>query len=633
MSNGILGIGISGLAAAQAGLVTTGHNIANASAEGYHRQSIRQSTATPLLSGNGYIGQGTRVDSVLRAYSGFIQSQVGEAQAQASYYATYHAQLTAIDNVIADCQAGLSSALQEFFAATQGVAADPSSMPARQLMLAAGETLASRFNLLGARFDEARAGVDSRVRNVVGEINSYAQQIAALNSSILAAQQNPAQPPNDLLDRRDLMISELNKLVGASTVAQSDGSIDVFIGNGQSLVIGKQVMSLTVAPAQADASRLEVGYVSAGLTVPLNQAGLRSGSLGALLAFRDGDLNAAQNALGRVAIAVGQGVNNQHQLGQDLMGMPGAAFFSLPAPAVIASAGNAGNANIMASVADANALTVGEYRVDYDGSQYRVTRLSDNTAGIYAALPQTIDGVTLTLAAGSPAAGDSFLIAPTRNVARGVAMVLQDGARIAAAVPIRSAAAAGNTGSGRISAGTVDAPPPPNVNLQQPVTITFTGANTFNVSGAGTGNPTGVPYTAGASINYNGWTLQLQGNPAAGDVFTVSANSGGVADGRNALALAGLQTSNTLGNGTMAYQGAYGQMVAMVGSRTQQFEIMAQAQGTVVSQAVQAQQSLSGVNLDEEAASLLRYQQAYQASGKLIQISGTLFQTLLDLGR
>lgn len=633
MSNGILGIGISGLAAAQAGLVTTGHNIANAGTAGYHRQSIHQGTAPPLLTGSGYIGQGTRVDTVLRAYSGFIEGQVGEAQAQAGYYATYHAQLTEIDNVVADGQAGLSSALQEFFAATQGVATDPSSMPARQLMLAAGETLASRFNLLGAMFDEARAGVDAKVRNVIGEINSYAQQIAALNTSIVAARQNPAQPPNDLLDRRDLLISQLNGLVGATTVAQSDGSIDVFIGNGQSLVIGRQIMTLTAAPAPADPSRLEVGYVSSGQTVPLQQSGLRSGSLGALLAFRDGELSAAQNALGRVATGVGLGINNQHQLGQDLTGAPGAAFFSFPAPAVIGSAGNTGSANLTATLADANALTVSEYRVDYDGSQYRVTRLSDDIVAVYAALPQTMDGITLALASGSPAAGDSFLIAPTRHVARGMTMALQDGARIAAAIPIRTAAASGNTGSGRISAGTVDAPPPPNVNLQQPVTITFTGANTFNVSGAGTGNPTGMPYTTGASISYNGWTIQLQGNPAAGDVFTVSANSGGVADGRNALAMAGLQTGNTLGNGTMGYQGAYSQMVATIGNRTQQFEIMAQAQETVLDQALQAQQSLSGVNLDEEAASLLRYQQAYQASGKLIQISGTLFQALLELGR
>ena len=176
-------------------------------------------------------------------------------------------------------------------------------------------------------------------------------------------------------------------------------------------------------------------------------------------------------------------------------------------------------------------------------------------------------------------------------------------------------------------------PPPPDANLQQPVTITFTSATAFNVSGAGTGNPAGLTYTAGADITYNGWTVRLQGNPAPGDVFTITPNNGGVADGRNALLMAGLQTKNTLANGTTGFQGAYSQMVAMVGNKTRQVKIMSLAQTAVVDQARQSQQSLSGVNLDEEAANLLRYQQAYQAAGKMIQVASSLFQTLLELGR
>jgi flagellar hook-associated protein 1 FlgK len=212
-------------------------------------------------------------------------------------------------------------------------------------------------------------------------------------------------------------------------------------------------------------------------------------------------------------------------------------------------------------------------------------------------------------------------------------MNITDTAKIAAAAPIRTAAAGANSGTGTISAGKVNTPPPPNANLQNPVTITFTAAGTFNVTGVGTGNPTGVAYTAGGNITYNGWTVQISGSPVAGDVFTVSPNSGGVADGRNALLLAALQTQNTLAGGTASYQGAYSQMVSMVGNKTQQIDVMSQAQKTLVDQATRAQQSLSGVNLDEEAANLLRYQQAYQASGKMIQIASTLFQTVLDLAR
>ena len=633
MSSGIYGIGVSGLMAAQAGLTTSGHNIANANTVGFHRQSIQQSTVTPLFTGSGYFGQGVQVDTVVRAYSQFIETQLGQAQSQASYYSTYHSELSQIDNVVADTQAGVSPALQDFFSAAQAVANNPADVPSRQSLLSTGAALTARFGSLTARFDELRNGVNTQLSTTISEVNSYAQQLAALNGRILSAQENPSQQPNDLLDQRDAVVAKLNALVGAVTTPQSDGTINVFIGNGQNLVVGRQAMTLSAAPALDDSQRIEVGYNIGGTTVLLNEASLQSGSLGGLLAFRANELDAAQNALGRVAIGLAQTFNDQHRLGLDLNGALGGNFFVTPTPVVTPKLNNPSAAVITASISNVGALTTSDYRLTYDGTNYAVTRLADNTTTTYGSLPQTVDGVTIAVASGTPAAGDSFLIEPTRNAARMIAMNITDTAKIAAAAPIRTAAAGANSGTGTISAGKVNTPPPPNANLQNPVTITFTGAGTFNVNGVGTTNPTGVAYTAGGNITYNGWTVQISGSPAAGDVFTVSPNSGGVADGRNALLLAALQTQNTLAGGTASYQGAYSQMVSMVGNKTQQLDVMSQAQKTLVEQATQAQQSLSGVNLDEEAANLLRYQQAYQASGKMIQIASTLFQTVLDLAR
>lgn len=632
MSDGIFSIGVSGLAAAQAGLLATGHNITNAGTDGYHRQSIVQSAAMPLATGSGYFGQGVQIDTVLRAYSGFIENQVAAAQAGASYFNTYYTQLAQIDNVVADTAAGLSPALQDFFSALQVAASDPSSIPSRQLLLSAGAALVSRFDMLAQRFDEVRSGINSQMSSTVSEINAYARQIAEVNGRLLDAQQIPGQPPNDLLDQRDLLVNRLNQLVGATAVTHENGTVDIFIGNGQTLVLGRQSMPLTTVPSLSNPAQLDVAYVAFGATVPLQQSSLQGGSLGALLAFRSVDLDAAQNALGRVATGIALTFNDQHRLGQDLNGALGANFFSPPAADVFGRADNSGNAVIAAVPDNAGALTVSDYRLVWSGANYTVTRLSDNTTTTYATLPQTVDGVTLTLASGAPAAGDSFLIQPTRNAASRFGVVISDPAKIALAAPIRTAVPMSNTGTGVISAGGVNAPPPPNANLQQPVTITFTSATTFNVTGTGTGNPTGVAYTAGSSISYNGWTVQITGAPAAGDVFTVDPNSGGVADGRNALLLTGLQTQNTLEGGTTGYQGAYSRMVAAVGNKTRQVDIQAQAQATVLDQAIQKQQSVGGVNLDEEAANLLRYQQAYQASGKMIQVASSLFQTLLDLG-
>ncbi|MBX3664109.1 MAG: flagellar hook-associated protein FlgK [Burkholderiales bacterium] len=631
MGSGIFGIGVSGLNAAQAGLVTTGHNIANANTPGYHRQAIVQSTPVPLFTGGGFFGQGVNVQNVLRSYSEFLEGQVIRSEARSSYLSTYGAQLAQIDGMLADPAAGLSPALQEFFGAVHDVAANPSSMPSRQALLSGGEALAARFQAMDARLGELFSGINIQIASTVTSINAYAQEIANLNGRIVVAQSNPAQAPNDLLDQRDRMVAELNRLVGTTVVAQGDGTINVFIGNGQNLVVGSQSFRLSTAPSVDDPTRLDVAYQVGASAVRITPENLGAGSLGGLLAFRSGPLEEARNTLGRIAMGLARTFNEQHRLGQDLTGALGGNFFVEPQPAVTARGTNTGDAVIGAALADASALTTSSYRLSYDGTDYRLTRLSDNSTTTYASLPQTVDGLTFTLASGTAAAGDSFLIEPTRYAARDFAVALGDAAKIAAAAPVSTAAALANTGSAAISAGEVNPPPPADANLQQPVTITFTGAGTFDVSGTGTGDPTGVAYLSGGSISYNGWTVKITGTPAAGDSFTIMPNSGGTADNRNAALLAGLQTRNTLAGGTASYQGAYSQLTGSVGSAMRQNQVSAAAQENLAVQARQNQQSLSGVNLDEEAANLIRYQQAYQASGKVIEIATRLFDTLLGI--
>lgn len=632
MANGVFGIAVSGLNAAQAGLVTTSHNIANASTPGFHRQAFVQNAVTPLLTGAGFFGQGVNVSSVQRVYSDFLDNQVIRNEARSSYLSTYSTQLAQIDSLLADPSAGLSPALQEFFGAVNDVAANPASVPSRQAMISGGEALVARFESMDARLTDLFNGVNSQIASTVTSVNALSQEIANLNGRIVVAQINPSQPPNDLLDQRGQLIAELNKLVGATAVPQTDGTVNLFIGNGQNLVVGQQSFRLSTAPSVDDPTRLDVGYQAGGSTVLIAPDNLQSGTLGGLLGFRAETLRDAQNMLGIVAIGLARTFNDQHRLGQDLNGALGGDFFVQPQPVVTARSTNTGAAAISVALADPAALTASDYRLTFSGGNYLLTRLSDNTTTTYATLPQTVDGLTISVS-GVAANNDSFLIEPTRYAARDIAVALNNTSQIAAAAPIRSAAALSNTGSATISAGAVNAPPPPNANLQQPVTITFTGAGTFDVTGTGTGNPTGVAYVPGGSITFNGWTVQISGTPAAGDTFTIAANSGGVSDSRNAVLLAGLQVKNTLAGGTATYQGAYSQLTGAVGSQARQIGVAAEAQANLTTQARQNQQALSGVNLDEEAANLIRFQQAYQASSKVIEIASRLFDTLLSIGR
>ena len=631
MASNILSIGQSALAAAQAGISTTGNNIANAVTPGYSRQVVVQSAALPQNYGYGFLGQGTQIDTVKRIYNEFQATQIRATQSAKSGLDSYYAQIQQVDNMLADPSAGLSPALQGFFKGVQDLAANPASVPSRQAALSAGQSLAARFQGLNDQLDQMNQGVNSQIASSVNVINTYAQKIAQLNDSITQAQGAAnGQPANGLLDQRDQLMLDLSKEIKATVVKQDDGKYNVFIGNGQPLVIGNQTFALKTTVAPTDPTRTEVAYATNGNTVIMGENSLTGGRLGGLLDFRSQTLDSAQNALGRVAIGLASTFNAQHRLGQDLNGNLGGDFFTVASPRVSASTTNIGTGALTASISNASALTASDYRLNFDGSNYQLTRMTDGAVTTFAAFPQTIDGVSLSLT-GAPAAGDSFLIRPTVEGAKAFNVAISDTSLIAAAAPIRSAAISTNTGTGSISAGSVNAPPPPNANLQQPVTITFTSATTFDVSGTGTGNPTGVIYTPGANITYNGWSVQIAGAPASGDKFTISSNTGGAGDSRNALLLGALQTSNTLAGGTTTYQGAYSQLVSSVGNKTNELNVSSTATGNLLTSTVQAQQSESGVNLDEEATNLLRYQQAYQAAGKVMQIASKMFDVLLTL--
>lgn len=635
-----LSIGVSGLNAATAGLTTTSHNIANASTPGYNRQVVVQASNGSQLTGGGFIGQGTHVETVKRLYSEFLSAQVLSAQAGAAEMNTYYQQISQIDNLLGDAAAGLSPAISGFFAGVQSVASNPSSISARQSMLSTAQTLVARFHSLDQRLNEIRDGVNSQVVSQATAISTYATQIADINQRIALAQAGGlGQQPNDLLDQRDQLVAEVNQMVAVSTVKQSDGSLNVYFGNGQPLVVGTEAYKLTAKPSVEDPGKMVINLSSSSgsNTVEIPESQITGGTLGGLISFRNESLDSAQNALGRIAIAMAQSFNDQHALGQDLNGDLGGDFFSVSGPNVIANTDNdpASTGVPVATVADANQLATSDYRVVFAAGSYAVTRLSDNTtfaATIPAGGSNTYDGVTIDMAGVTSAAGDSFLIQPTRSGANSISVAVTDTRDIAAAAPIRTTTASTNTGTGSVSAGTVNTPPPPDANLQQAVTISFVDATHFNVVGTGTGNPSGVSYTAGDPISYNGWTIQISGAPAAGDVFTVSANTNGVSDSRNAVALANLQTAKTMTGNTASYLESYSQLVSEVGNKTREVKSLGASQTALADAAVSSQQELSGVNLDEEAANLIRYQQAYQASAKVIEISSKLFDSILAIG-
>lgn len=664
----ILNIAQSALVAAQAGLATTGHNIANASTPGYSRQVVIQAAVAGQNEGGGFIGKGTVVISVERQFSAYLNDQLQSINTSMGQIDSHYAEISRINNLLADPTSGLSPVLQDFFKSVQALAGDASANPSRQGVLASAQSLAGRFQSLDGQLRDSRDAVNSQITTSIATINSYAQQIANLNEAIGKAQ-NAADgaPPNDLLDQRDYLVSQLSSEVQV-TVVKEDVNYNIFIGNGQPMVIGQTASKLQATTSPTDMSQLEVGFVAGnGTVVPLAESSLPGGKLGGLFDFRANTLTAAQNALGRVALGLANTFNAQHNLGQDQSGQMGGDFFSEAQPVVNASRFNTGvpagtPAVLDATIANVSALTTSDYSLARDSTgNYVVTRLADNVQ-VYsnAAFPAApIDGVNFSLTSGTMANGDNYVIKPTVNGASSFSVLVKDPAKIAAAVPITTSVPTSNTGSGAISAGSVDAnftspfaaitlsfnaapvaPAPPGpatltgFPATSPVTVTNNGTSTTYPAG------TPVPYTDSATISFNGVSVAISGAPAAGDKFSIKPNPNAASDNRNMLLLGALQTANTLagpantpqGVGSTTFQGAFGQMVSEIGNKTHELDVSKQAEGNLQTQVSQAQQAVSGVNLDEEATNLIRYQQSYQAAAKVMQTVKEMFDVLIALG-
>jgi flagellar hook-associated protein 1 FlgK len=656
MSGDILSIGKSALFAAQAGLATTGHNISNANVAGYSRQVVVQATTTPVEYGSGFFGTGTQVAAIKRYSDEFLNTQVRSAQASASALETFNAQISQVDNMLADSSAGLSPALQSFFKGVQDMAGNHGSVPSRQSMLSSAQTLAGRFQSMDGRLQEIRDGVNSQIETNITLINSYAQQIAGLNDQITNMGAGDQHPPNDLLDKRDQLVLELNQHVKA-TVTQGDGNnITVSIGAGMPLVVGKQAFELVATGSPTDLSRTEVGLQAGVKTTVLGENSLQGGELGGLLDFRANVLDRAQNELGKLAVGLAATFNAQHKLGLDDNGQPGADFFSAGAPAVTRNIGNAttSTTTLDATISDPSALTGSDYRVDFDGTDYSVTRLSDNKktpiAPFPQTTPQTIDGVDFAIA-GSGVPGDNFLVRPTIHGASQFKVAVTDTAQIAAAGPVATNAPLSNTGTATISAGSVDAgflssgvTIPMTISYDKasgtlagfdpnlPVTVTVNGSSTTYPAWNATVPPVPVPYaTGGATYRSGGVSFTISAGMQDKDQFSISGTVGN-GDVRNANLLGALQSTNIFDNKNATYQSSYAKLVSFVGNKARESQVNGQASDALLAQVTGAQQSVSGVNLDEEATNLLRYQQAYQAAGKVMQIASTVFDALLSIG-
>jgi flagellar hook-associated protein 1 FlgK len=669
----LLKIGLSGLSVNKTALAVTGHNISNVNTPGFSRQDAVQATNSPQFSGAGYIGSGTTLTDIRRTYNEFLTAEVRNTTALNSDVEAYKSQIDQLDALLAGSTTGITPALQKFSQAVQTAAEDPANIPARQLVLSEGQGLARRFNTVYDRINEQSGFINTQMTAITDEVNRLATSIAGFNDAIAIASAN-GQQPNDLLDAREEAIRKLSTYIGVTVVPQDDNTLNLFVGSGQPLVVGSNASRLETSQGVADPTRFEVDFVSGNSRQTITSQ-LSGGELGGLVRYRAETLDTTLNSLGRLALAVTDQVNTQLGQGLDLKGQVGAKLYmdvndpALTALRVRAFATNIGNVQPTLNITNSSVLTTSDYRLEYDGANYSARRLSDGAAmtvtpsapGAYPATLAFSDatgkdqGFSVGIAA-LPAANDKFLLQPTRRGATSITAVLDQPDQLAFAAPLRAQANLQNRGNGLMSQPAISNTQIPLVpaDLQAfspmaltydassgnllfptplPVGVTVTPATLTIVSGQS--NSLSYSITSGTST-FN-ITQTFSGRPQQGDTFTLGFNASGVSDNRNGLSLANLQSKATVGldpgfptSSGVNFSDGYGELVGRVGSLTAQARQDSDATGAILKQASNNRDSLAAVNLDEEAANLIKFEQYYNASAQIIKVARSLFDTLLN---
>lgn len=652
--SGILNTGTRALQANQTALQTAGNNIANVNTKGYSRQSVVLATVEGQFTGGGYVGKGVEVQTIQRNFSAFLTRQSALAGSTQAADNARVDKLTQLESIFSGGSTGLGASINDMLNSFSDVASAPTDLTARTVALTRIDETAARMRSSSQRLDDLQQGVTQELDQKVTAINSLAQNIAEVNGQIARVKGN-GQTPNDLLDKRDQLVRELNTYVQTSSIPADDGTLGIFIGGSQALVLGTTAAPVSIVKDDfGDTLTSKLAITRNGQSVTLDEKNLGGGEVSGLLRFQNSDLVEGRNLLGRLTLAVGTAMNTQHNLGLDLDGNPGGNLFSIvsiannvskpaqappPAPPVQV---NTGTANLSLAISDTSKFVASDYEVNFtSGTAGSIVRRSDGVSQPFnfaVTNPVTIDGLNISMPVGTPNAGDRFLLKPFSTAASDISSAFSTPRALAIASPVAGAMGTTNTGSLQLSALQARS----NPIAATPVKLTFTGPNSYTRSDEIPANATTFTYTPGKAIEgtipattpLSQWSLTLQGSPKAGDTFTVgpqpAANRN--LNAGNASAMLGLRDVTMFDGGVLT--DGYAGLISQIGIRTQSATYAAKVSSAIASNLEKERTGVSGVNLDEEAAKLLQYQQAYQASAKLIQIAQSVFDTLIQtMGR
>ncbi len=646
-SGGIYNIASSALIANQLALDLTSQNIANVNTPGYSRQ-------LPLFEERNLniFASGVDVTGKQRLYDTFLEVDVRNNASLLNHTQSYYNFAVQVDDLLTNSTANLNSQFSDFFSSIQKANSDPANILNREVLLSQTQILTNRFHDLGTEVESKYTDNEIILNTTTEQINGYLDAIQNINLQV----KNKSEGVTSLLDKRKAIMEDLSELIGFSAIEQADNTVGLFVGTGDSLISGSNVMHVVTLRNPADLTRIEIGIEKAAGPIQMTKF-ITGGQLGGLLAYRNEILDTARNELGRIALTFSDQMNQQNQLGMDLNGNLGQLVYrdindaSMIAAREIANQNNTGNGNIEVSITDLSALTSSDYTFRVAaGNMYTLVKEQDGTlvsSGSIGGLPSSInvDGLNITLQSGTFNDGDSYLLIPTREGARNLTLTLNDSAQFALASPVRAEADNANLGNGKIKGGlavdTTNASFTTPGTLSPPIDIVFLSPTSYQLVDANTLAVIEGPIAYDPNIDnpifptpgsYDpGYRFDLTGKVNASDTFHLVYNTDGISDNRNGLQLDAIQNKEILKGNNSSIKQAYNQMTANIANKTYFAYVNQQANDMLHQQSLDRRDALSGVNLDEEAINLLKYQQAYQASAQLVHIANQMFESLLGI--
>ena len=670
MSYDLLNIASSGVRSSSELLQTTSKNIANINTEGYVRERTEFTTTIDNQVGRG---------ETYRLLNQFAQEQLNRDTSNKTFFDQFVTEANRVDTLFSQEANSLSTGINSLFNNVQEALNQPSSTVARSLVMTDAESLVNQMDRLSGIVFDQQSIVNEQLEIFSDEANALIQNISSLNQDIAAVNgTSNAADASSTYNERDKAIRDLSELIDIETLDGPNGEKLVFMGTGEAVVMQSGSFNLFSMTGDPDPNFKELTLdVNGGKALPLEiDASKLKGKIGGLLAFRDDILVPAQNQIGQMGLAIADAFNEQNKLGMDANGELGGDIFTIPTVNAFAYQDNSTGVTSMTATLEpgkgselpasdfiitytANPNEVSIQAIDNKGEPVGTPSLADTTGGVINSSSMTSGesfGLQITVA-GTGAAGDQFQVKLNSQAASSITLATGRGEDLALASPIRTANDLNNTGTATISVGEVtdvttgSFTSDPLALTNGSISLIKTGnLNEYQISD-GSNAPTtiiipppgnNVLSQAGTPYSDYGFDFNIEGTPATGDTFTLELNEGGFDDNRNGLKLADLQngelvrqnvvTTSTADN-HKTFNQAYAGMVTDIGVVTGQAITSGAAFDALAQQSEAWYESLSGVNLDEEASNLLRFQQSYAASAQVLSAARSIFDTLLSAAR